>query len=267
MIPTAEIARAAHRAGVGDRVIEKDYVLSWLLVVLAESELSQGLIFKGGTALKRVYYPDYRFSEDLDFTLNTDLTHDELVSAFNALFPELKKRLNLTMDVHSAEQNVYESSTLLINYIGPLKARPGARHLKVDVTRGELMCYPSQERLLMAPYSDYPSSVALHAYSLEEILIEKLCALIGRTEPRDLYDIYWLFEWGDVDPMFVPANFRAKCQHKGQEPTRMAENLTRKERVFARLWHTRLAVQVSDLPHLNEVMRVVRRHLRGLGLV
>lgn len=47
----------------------------------------------------------------------------------------------------------------------------------------------------------------------------------------------------------------------------MAEILTRKERVFARLWDTRLVVQVSGLPHLNEVMRVVRRHLRGLGLV
>ena len=49
MISTAEIARTAHRTGVGDRVIEKDYVLSWLLVATAESELSRGLIFKGGT--------------------------------------------------------------------------------------------------------------------------------------------------------------------------------------------------------------------------
>lgn len=267
MISTAEIARAAHRTGVGDRVIEKDYVLSWLLVAIAESKLSPGLLFKGGTALKRVYYPDYRFSEDLDFTLNTDLAHDDLVSAFAALFPELKKRLNLTMSIRSAEQNVYESSTLLINYVGPLKARPGARHLKVDITRGELMCYPYQERHLIAPYSDYPSSVALYAYSLEEVLIEKLCALIGRTEPRDLYDVYWLLEQGDVDLVFVPATFATKCQHKGQDPARMAEALTKKERIFARLWDTRLAVQVSDLPHLNEVMRVVRRHLRGLGLI
>lgn len=172
MITTAEIARIAHQAGVGDRVIEKDYVLSWLLVALAESELSRGLLFKGGTALKRVYYPDYCFSEDLDFTLNTDLTHDELVSAFTALFPKLKRLLNLTMALRSAEQNVYESSTLLVNYLGPLKARPGARHLKVEITRGELIYYPFEKHLLLAPYSDYPSSVALYAYSLEEILIE-----------------------------------------------------------------------------------------------
>ena len=40
MISPPEIARTAHRLGVGDRTIEKDYVLSWLLVaiVLAHRE-------------------------------------------------------------------------------------------------------------------------------------------------------------------------------------------------------------------------------------
>ena len=65
MISSAEVARLSHRLGVGDRVIEKDYVLSWLLIAIAESNLRDDLAFKGGTALKRAYYPDYRFSEDL----------------------------------------------------------------------------------------------------------------------------------------------------------------------------------------------------------
>ena len=69
MISAAEVAKLAHRLGVGDRMIEKDYVLSWLLVAIAESKQRSGLVFKGGTALKRCYYPEYRFSEDLDFTL------------------------------------------------------------------------------------------------------------------------------------------------------------------------------------------------------
>ena len=45
MISTAEVAKLAHRLGVGDRVIEKDYVLSWLLVAIAQSELRSGLTF------------------------------------------------------------------------------------------------------------------------------------------------------------------------------------------------------------------------------
>jgi hypothetical protein len=116
MIPTAEISRLAHRLGVGDRVIEKDYVLSWLLVAIAESDLRNALAFKGGTALKKSYYPDFRFSEDLDFTLCADLSHDDLVNKFETLFPRLGRRVNLTLTLRGAEQSVFASTMLLINY-------------------------------------------------------------------------------------------------------------------------------------------------------
>jgi len=267
MIPAAEVFKRAHRLGVGDLVVEKDYVLSWLLVAIAESKLRDGLAFKGGTALKKCYYPDYRFSEDLDFTLCVDLSHSDLVEAFETLFPHLVRRANLTLTLRDAEQSVFESTTLLINYVGPLKARLGSRHLKVDVTRGERLLYPLTKRSLQASYSDYPADITLPTYALEEVIIEKICALMGRTEPRDLYDIYWLFEWGDVDLSFLPSNFGAKCRHKGQEPDQLDEILTRKEATFDKLWASRLAVQVPELPHLNEVMRVVRRHLRNLELI
>jgi predicted nucleotidyltransferase component of viral defense system len=173
----------------------------------------------------------------------------------------------ITTVVRSAEQSIFESTTLLVDYVGPLKAQLGSRNLKVDVTRGELLLYSPIERPLQASYSDYPAAVTLPTYTLEEILTEKLCALMGRTEPRDLYDVYWLFEWSDVDLSFLSANFAAKCQHKGHDPNRLNEILTGKIRIFDRLWASRLAVQVSDLPHLNKVLRTVRRHLRGLGLI
>lgn len=266
MISTAEVAKLAHRLGVGQRVIEKDYVLSWLLIAIAESDLRSRMAFKGGTALKRSYYPDYRFSEDLDFTLRVDLSHDDLVEAFQALFPSLERRVNLTFRPRSAEESIFESTTLLVNYVGPLRARLGSRHLKVDFTRGELLLYPLTERPLQAPYSDYPTGVKLPTYTLEEILTEKLCALLGRTEPRDLYDVHCLFEWRNVDLTFLPSKFADKCEHKGQDPRRLDEILKRKATTFDKLWVSRLAEQVTDLPELNDVLRAVRRHVRSLGL-
>jgi len=266
MIRTAEVAILAHRLGVGQRVIEKDYVLSWLLIAIAESDLGSGMAFKGGTALKKSYYPDYRFSEDLDFTLRIALSHDHLVEAFQALFPSLDRRVNLTIELRSAEQSIFESTSVLANYVGPLGGRLGSRYLKVDFTRGELLLYPLAGRPLQAPYSDYPSGVILPTYTLEEMLTEKLCALLGRTEPRDLYDIYWLFESSDVDLTFLAASFADKCKHKGQDPTRLYEVLTGKQKTFDRLWASRLATQMTGLPHLNEVLRVVRRQVRDLGL-
>jgi uncharacterized protein len=54
---------------IPESVLERDYCLAWFLSVLAQTDVHRRLAFKGGTALKRCYFGDYRFSEDLDFTL------------------------------------------------------------------------------------------------------------------------------------------------------------------------------------------------------
>jgi Nucleotidyl transferase AbiEii toxin, Type IV TA system len=51
-------------------VIEKDYLLGWVLAAIAaDTTLAQHWIFKGGTCLRKCWYETYRFSEDLDFTV------------------------------------------------------------------------------------------------------------------------------------------------------------------------------------------------------
>jgi len=71
VIPQRNISLLSNRlANEGGRRIredgfERDYCLAWFLAVLSQSELKTVLGFKGGTALKRCYFPDYRFSEDL----------------------------------------------------------------------------------------------------------------------------------------------------------------------------------------------------------
>ncbi len=63
------LREAALRMRVSQMVVEKDYALSYLLAgIAANPDLSGTLIFKGGTALKKLYFGDYRFSEDLDFS-------------------------------------------------------------------------------------------------------------------------------------------------------------------------------------------------------
>ena len=54
MILPGEIARLAHRLGLGDKTIEKDYVLTWVLLAIANSPLRDRLAFKGGTAITKV---------------------------------------------------------------------------------------------------------------------------------------------------------------------------------------------------------------------
>ena len=58
MILPAEVSKIAHGLGLGDKTIEKDYLLTWVLLAIADSPLRDSLAFKGGTAIKKVYAPD-----------------------------------------------------------------------------------------------------------------------------------------------------------------------------------------------------------------
>jgi hypothetical protein len=70
LIPQRNISLLSNRLAAGgglrirEDVLERDYCLAWFLNTLAESDLRPVLVFKSGTALKRCYFTDYRFSED-----------------------------------------------------------------------------------------------------------------------------------------------------------------------------------------------------------
>ena len=126
MIQPAEIARLAHRLGLGDKTIEKDYALTWTLLAVADSPLRDRLAFKGGTALKKVYVPEYRFSEDLDFTLLAEMSNDELVGTVEALFAWLRREANITLAVRRLEVHQTGNPAIFLNYTGPCALHPGA---------------------------------------------------------------------------------------------------------------------------------------------
>jgi Uncharacterized conserved protein len=70
VIPKAELHALRGEWSLSDEVIEKDYVLGWLLAgITADPVLRDQWVFKGGTALRKCYFETYRFSEDLDFTV------------------------------------------------------------------------------------------------------------------------------------------------------------------------------------------------------
>jgi len=96
MIPQRNISLLANRLAkeggrrIPDYVLERDYCLAWFLAALAESDLKATLGFKGGTALKRCYFGDYRFSEDLDFTLTASVTLDELKGQLESVYASVR---------------------------------------------------------------------------------------------------------------------------------------------------------------------------------
>ena len=261
MIHSSEISKRAHKFGLGDRTIEKDYVLTWVLHAIANTPLNGQMVFKGGTAIKKMYIPEYRFSEDLDFTLlDSALTNAVLESSIEALFPWLRREANLTLEIRKIDVHASGSPAFYLNYVGPLQGHISSRFLKMDFTRGELLAYPIENLPVLSTYSDLKNrKTLLEVYSFEEILAEKLRSLLTRAEPRDLYDIHYILANQIVDVEQMKFNMSQKFVSKGFEVSDLNAILVKREKTFKRLWEARLSGQMPEIPSLETVMRETNR--------
>ncbi|MBK5211864.1 MAG: nucleotidyl transferase AbiEii/AbiGii toxin family protein [Coriobacteriia bacterium] len=265
MITQREISQFAYREQMSDRVIEKDYVLTWLLFGLAGSPLCEHLVFKGGTALKKIYFPDYRYSEDLDFTVIGEIEPETILSSVEETLRLLAsgEGFQFEMPAQRIERRA-DSLTVYVSFVGPLQARLGSRDVKVDFTLTEKLIFPVVDKPVFSSYSDRIER-SLPSYSLEEIIIEKLCAVIGRTEPRDVYDLHFLMERFEIDFQQIPRAFAEKAASKNVDPARLEKALERPG--LPKMWETRLVHQVKELPPLGQVLRELRRKLKEHELI
>lgn len=140
MIQPKELNAAAGKNKLSDAQIEKDYILSWILRSIANHELlARIMVFKGGTVLKKAYFENYRFSEDLDFTLlEEDVTNDQLLEAFTEVYAFVRDEANIELALKESQTHIGSGSLVFyINYVGPLKGAMGSRDVKIDITRRE----------------------------------------------------------------------------------------------------------------------------------
>src|SRR5271163_5070184 len=97
MIPQRNLALLSNRLArdggrrIPESVLERDYCLAWFLIGLSRTPLRERLAFKGGTALKRCYFGDYRFSEDLDFTLTAEAPFDLIREELDPVFTKVSQ--------------------------------------------------------------------------------------------------------------------------------------------------------------------------------
>jgi uncharacterized protein len=96
MIPQRNLSllsnRLAREGGrrIPESVLERDYCLAWFLAAASGSPLKARLAFKGGTALRRCYFENHRFSEDLDFTLLGAIELDEILNHLETLYAQIR---------------------------------------------------------------------------------------------------------------------------------------------------------------------------------
>ena len=89
---------AQFRSGINAIVLEKDFWVCWTLEKLFNNEeLSDNMIFKGGTSLSKSYQLIDRFSEDCDLTINRAILNIKDPSEANISNKEIQRRIDILM--------------------------------------------------------------------------------------------------------------------------------------------------------------------------
>ncbi len=258
MIDRREILDTASRISLTPHVVEKDYVLGWMLAgISAHAALRDSWIFKGGTCLKKCFFETYRFSEDLDFTL-TDETHIDdgfLTQTFNEIGEWIYERTGIEFPSDLQNFDIYTnprgttSCQGKISYRGPV-ATHNLPRIKLDLTADERIVLTPQRVSVFHPYSDAPADgIDVLAYAYEELFGEKVRALAERTRPRDLYDVINLFRNGEARPSssVLLDVLRQKCEFKGISVPILGD-LEQHRAELENLWQNMLAHQLPTLP-------------------
>lgn len=237
MIRKQDVLDRAAEWGLRPGVVEKDYVLGWLLAGIATSEVGLVWILKGGTCIKKCFFETYHFSEDLDFSLlpEAPYTEEEIRGVLLELTRTVEARSGIEFPADLVEvrprrdRRGGRTFQVRISYRGPL-AFPGPPRVLLDLTQGEPVLDAPQSRAVIHPYPDaLPPEASVLTYSFDELLAEKTRALYERARPRDLYDVVYLLD-------NAPGVFEA---------TRVRDLLLRKCET-KRLTHGRVLRQQSD---------------------
>ncbi len=254
---------------IPENVLERDYCIAWFLVGLSRSPLRNKLAFKGGTALRRCHFPDYRFSEDLDFTLLQSLTFEELKKELEAVYEEVKRASNITFQFSRSDSDTHQNSyTFYLMYEGPLPVASTNKEIKVDVTIKERVFYAPEEISVLKScdeYTDLPEAQKILVYSLYEIATEKTVALLdrARTEPRDLYDLWYLTEQSNSVVLGDCLDaINAKLEHRSKKLVNVRGEFYKKEARLKKTWETRLSAQMATLSEFDSIYRAVKRVFR-----
>jgi predicted nucleotidyltransferase component of viral defense system len=261
LIDRPEIMEFAREFGLAPNVVEKDYMLGWLLAgISSHAELGAAWVFKGGTCLKKSYFETYRFSEDLDFTLPDTETLDEvrLRQIFNDIADWVYDQSGIECPRDTFRFDVYEnnrggmSAEGRVGYRGPMQRRGNSPRIKLDLTCDEILVLEPTIREVHHPYSDRPDGgIQVQCYSYEEVFAEKVRALAERERPRDLYDVVHLFRHTSERPdrTSVLRTLEEKCTFKGIDVPTMATLEDRPERAELEAeWANMLAHQLPALP-------------------
>lgn len=270
--------------GTSWEVLERDYLLSWIIAGIASHKFLGGtLIFKGGTALKKCYFGDYRFSEDIDFS--------SMIGAFQG--NKLETAIKEACAYAESWMNEYFPALVEVERYSEKKPHPDGQEafvvrakfpwhreptvrILIEVTHEQVLMPASMQNIIHEYGEEIPEVVS--TYCLEEIIAEKLRAILqhtkkihergwGRSRARDYYDIWRILgAYRDsLDLNCIPSLLEKKCKNKGvnffDEESFFKESMMTN---IKKTWSQWLGPLVRNLPPYDMVVVELKSELKNL---
>jgi hypothetical protein len=191
MISTTALKKITQQTGLTLYQQEKDYLLKLFLYNYYNT--FNDAIFKGGTCLNYVYGLP-RFSEDLDF--NISIPSDKFKKQTHSVIKTIKQT-GLTPYLIKEERFTH-AYTCEIGINGPLYKGTELSRNKIRIDAGKRIgtALPTLWKIIKSEYPETKNHFLVHTMNEEELLVEKIIAMMNRDKGRDLYDIWFLLEKG-----------------------------------------------------------------------
>jgi len=230
---------------------EKDYLLELALLFISRNTKRE-LVFKGGTALNKFYKLD-RFSEDIDFSLveetNVESMLGKVTTGLNSFGIEAELKTN-----HQSHNTVMAS----IRAKGPLYtgSNQTLSKIEIDINLKSSVDMPPRNANYSSLYPDIPT-YTIQVMQEEEILAEKIRAIMTRDKPRDIYDLWFLLNKGvAVDTKLA----EKKMKYYGEKWD--LRTFEKKLEIKEQTWKIELKALIDNVPELTAVKKTIKNKLK-----
>lgn len=250
MLKRVDLEKMKTVTGFNAGQAEKDYLQHTFLLFLSRHAKNE-IVFKGGTALQKVYGLN-RFSIDLDFTLNRKISAREII---DRVIADLNKIGCITIAKYSAKGTGVNS---MLKMQGPLYdgREKTLASLKIEISSREKILLDPAWKEIVPPYPDLQPYIA-YVMQPNEILAEKIRAIMTRTKARDVYDLWFLLKKGFKFDAGMAKKKLAYCKKEWDY-----EEFGKKISSFERIWQAELAPLITVFPDFSGVKEYVLSGMR-----
>ena len=239
-----DLRKKAAKEGIPTAMMEKEYVLSVVLHEISKSRIAGRLVFKGGTAIRKLYFSHARFSEDLDFAAS-DLEKKEITEELRARFGG--KEIQGVRFIGLEEEKTSAGLRISLKFVSFLET---PQRIRFDFSFRDNLALKPLEKEIHDSYS--LGKATIRVLQPEELFAEKIHAVMSRTVARDLYDIWFLLREGmKTNPELIKKKFGFYNERFDLE--KLAARITD----FKAKWNQDLRQLIKQVPEFDQVSKEV----------